>query len=294
MALRRQPRALHALDVSMMIVATNAIAAFIVLVALLYPDQLRLRAERERAERAEGEVHRLALQRSALEQRAGELDGARDAVRRLEARRRTLNARNGELKQRLAPPASASATLVVTFSAAECSSDKIEFYVHGENVRLADGGDWPPVRRVTQPAPQGVVEYRDRSGAEATLLSDLVVGLAGLTTPSDARLASAARRRAQRQAMWLIGDFAPQSRFGVYAKTEGLRSTCQARVGMLLLERRAAVRAAGAYRWNHVLPASAERRVIHLGHLVWTGTALETIEATREEQLELERTLEKG
>jgi hypothetical protein len=298
MALHRPSRALEVPDASLVMTATSAIAALIALLVLLTPQQRRFSEARERAERLRVEVDRLAQQRTALAQRLDEVGVALRETRRLEERRRELEARNRELKHRAAARAGAAAALILTFSSAECQSEKIEFYAEGENAQLADGGDWPPVRRIAQPVPRGVVEYRDRAGAsgtEATLLSEAIIGLAGLTAPFDGRLAAAARRRAQKQAMWLIGDVAPKSRFGAYAKVEGLRSACEARIGILVVERpeASAGRGASAYRWNHVLPPTAGRRVIHLGHLVWSGNALETIDATREEQLELEARLEK-
>jgi len=294
MALRRPKRSIEVFDIALMAVVTKAMGAFLVLMLLMLPSYNNLPAIQENVADAESKRQQLAAAVDALKRRNAELKSQHAEEMRLEEKDKALEEENKQLREGVVT------SLVITFSWADCNADRFDFYARGENVKLADGSDWPEVQPGTQRAPSGVVQYGTASAATApptdpsdTLsygqLRDLLDGMFQLFTTRavDRDLRATTERRAQKQMLWAINTVRPGARFAVYAKPGNLRAACHPHVGELATDG-AERHEAAAPLWNRwTLSPTQSGRIVHLGHVVWTGKALQLIDATDADQMAL-------
>ena len=271
-----------------MAVVTKAMGAFLVLMLIMLPSYNKVPGMQSEVHDADAALQRLTERVEALEQH--------NAV---------LQQRVAVLRGKSGAPAAAGGTIVsllLTFSYANCPASWLGFYARAENLKLGDGSDWPAVRSGEQDAPPGVVAY---SGASKTtqwimrqnplravrrlgaLTVQFVNGL-GRYPPPDSDFSD----RARQQVLWLINDLRPGAKFAIYAKPYNLAGSCAPIVGALVPE--ASVTNAESPYWNHWIILPKDRgRILELGHLVWTGRGLETLDPDAADQAQLDAQVEK-
>jgi hypothetical protein len=294
MALRRSNRSIEVFDIALMAVVTKAMGAFLVLMLLMLPSYNNLPAMQETVAAAEAKRQQLAGNVEALKRRNGELKAQHANETRLEDRRKALEEENKQLRE------GAITSLVLMFSWADCDADRFSFYARGENLKLADGGEWPAVQSGVQQAPPGVVQYGTASATTASptdpadtlafvKLHWLVAGMLDLyaNRTVDRDLRDATEQRAQKQMLWAMNSVRPGARFAIYAKPGNLRGTCRPYVAALATDAVGRDDAA-AVHWNdRALSPAQSGHVIHLGHVVWTGKELQLSDATAVDQTAL-------
>jgi hypothetical protein len=277
----RSIRAIAGFDIAAIAPATLAITVLLVLILILSRTAVD-RAQIERATAAaESERHRLASDVAQLSERnrqrwhaeagdAGPLTRLRVRVRGLEAERARLLALRQESST---PPA-----LLMAFSSHCEVPARVDFYVHGEGVRFADGSEWGEVLQGDQPVPQGVIALHEESAAV----------LANLFQPSAELLGAFVARSLERAlSLWILPTVPAAARFGLFAKagpeTQGCTVTSQVlAVGAMPAEGRAvSVRFAGEVR-KHA-------QIVLLGRVAFDGKVLIPLPPAAGEQEALDR-----
>lgn len=261
MALRRPHRSIETFDIALMAVVTKAMGAFLILMLLMIPSYVAIPRLESGVSEAKEKREALEKQVAALERRQTELKSFQQAKARLSE----LESENRELR---AP------SLLVSLSWADCNASDIEFYVHGENVKLPNGRDWPAVRRGSQDAPPGVVEHRSRPGAIQAVHFTAALGAIGLATnhaPHQEMIAQI-RGRMAKQSLWRISKVPPNAKIAFYAKIGQLHAPCEVTGNALLTapEKGRVFSSPIAYaRLSGTVKASGQ--ILLMTHLTWTG-----------------------
>jgi hypothetical protein len=277
----RPNRATPGFDIAAIAAVSTALAALLVLVLLLGRAAMQRPQMERRATAAESESGRLASDVARLAEQSRQrtrLEAADvSALSRLRARILALEAEHTRLNVRAT--AGPSLTMLLLAFSAHCEgAGHVDFYVHGEGVRLADGSDWDHVRPGDQPLPQGVVVLREESAAV----------LANLFQPSAELLSSLVARSLQHAlSIWIVRTVPAAARFALYAKAAPEAEGCAVTSQVL-----ATHAMPGEGRAPSVLLAGEVRKraqIVLLGRVVFDGRALIPLPAAAGEQDALDR-----
>jgi cell division protein FtsB len=305
MALRRRNRSIEVFDIALMAVVTKAMGAFLVLMLIMLPSYNQAPAMEQTVADANAKRQQLAVKVAALQQRNAELKSGGSEEARLEQRRTALEQENKQLRE-----GSDTISMVITFSWADCYADRFHFYVWGENTKLPNGADWPPVHPMWQPAPPSIVQYGSSSSNDliwhapsdlvdpraAAPLQDLFVGFLGMIVrPSADELKPILQdlgERSKKQMLWAFDNVRPNARFAIYAQPDRLLAPCRPHIALLFTGVDEVRLDPSGSQWNNwtVQPAQSNS-VVHLGHLEWTGKEMHLLNATEADQTALDAQL---